>query len=338
MSTQVKLSDIVEGMESQSDEMSSYLNTKTGEIVFVSGDELSVAEEGEGLDGSTEWGQESLETAREILYSDDYTALPSQWDIHEYRIMERFCLSRDDEGISETLYRSIKGRGAFRMFKSAIHRLNIVEDWYRFRDEAFRRMAIDWCEANKIEYLDDRKPGEEDRKPQLLPRRVIYESPWLNLSVDKVRFPDGGVVEQHPLLDFDKEAIGVLVENEREEILLIQAYRYTTDTIEWGIPAGDVGKGESLLDAAKRETLEETGYEMDEGGLTYTYNPMIGISNKVFHIVKGRASRLSGAIDRDEVKTVAWRSLDEIRAMIGEKRIRDGLSLTALLLHLMEDR
>ena len=142
----------------------------------------------------------------------------------------------------------------------------------------------------------------------------------------------------YPLLDFDKEAVGVLVENEREEILLIQAYRYTTDTIEWGIPAGGVEKGESLLDAAKRETLEETGYEMDEVGLTYTYNPMIGISNKVFHIVKGRASRRAGDFDRDEVKAVAWRSVDEIRAMIDEKRIRDGLSLTALLLHLREDR
>ncbi len=338
MSIQIKLSDIVEGMECQSEETSSYLNTKTGEIVTVYENEFGTAAFEEDTEELLEGEQKSVGTAREISYSDDYTALPSQWDIHEYRIMERFCLSRDDEGISETLYRSIKGRGAFRMFKSAIHRLNIVEDWYRFRDEAFRRMAMDWCEANKIEYLDDRKPGEEDRKPQLLPCRVIYESPWVNLSVDKVRFPDGGVVEQHPLLDFDKETVGVLVENEREEILLIQAYRYTTDTIEWGIPAGGVEKGESLLDAAKRETLEETGYEMEHVRLVYTFNPMIGISNKVFHIVKGRASGRAGDFDRNEVKAVAWRSAGEIRDMIDEKRIRDGLSLTALLLHLGVDR
>ena len=36
----VKLSDIIEGLEFQSDEGSSYLNTTTGEVVYVSTEEL----------------------------------------------------------------------------------------------------------------------------------------------------------------------------------------------------------------------------------------------------------------------------------------------------------
>jgi len=41
----VKLSDIIEGLEFQSDERSSYLNTTTGEVVCVMTEELRAAEE-----------------------------------------------------------------------------------------------------------------------------------------------------------------------------------------------------------------------------------------------------------------------------------------------------
>ena len=61
---------------------------------------------------------------------------------------------------------------------------------------------------------------------------------------------------------------------------------------------------------------------------------MIGMSNKVFHIVKCRAVRCSEDFDRNEVKAMKWCSIDEIQALIAEKEIKDGLSLMALLLHL----
>ena len=75
-------------------------------------------------------------------------------------------------------------------------------------------------------------------KPKRLARTVIYENPWVNVYVDKVQFPDGRIVEQHHLLDFEKAAVAVLVENDQDQILLVHAYRYTTDTIEWEVPAG----------------------------------------------------------------------------------------------------
>lgn len=328
----------MDGMDSQSDEMSSYLSKKTGKIVMISEHEFSTAESEESLEDLSDWEREAVETARAILESNEYIALPSKWDIHEYRLMERFCLSREDEQISEMLYRAIKGRGAFGRFKSATHRFNITDEWYQYREDAFKRIAINWCEENEIEFVDDREPDEGGQKPQRLSREVIYESPWVNLFVDEVRFPDGKIVKKHVVLDFEQEAAGAIVENENKEILLIQSYRYTMDTIEWEIPAGGIEKDESVIEAARRETLEETGYEVEDLEPIYTYNPMIGMSNKIFHIVKCRALRRSGEFDRNEVKAVKWCSMDEIVKMIEEKKIKDGLSLTALLLHLQEAR
>jgi len=45
----------------------------------------------------------------------NFLGLPTKFDIDEYRIMERFCLSIQDEKTSEALYIAIKGSGAFRV-------------------------------------------------------------------------------------------------------------------------------------------------------------------------------------------------------------------------------
>jgi ADP-ribose pyrophosphatase len=170
-------------------------------------------------------------------------------------------------------------------------------------------------------------------KPKRLSRTVVYENPWVNLYIDKVQFPGGRIIEKHHLLDFEKEAVGVLVENEQEQILLVHAYRYTTDTIEWEIPAGTIEKGESILETARREVWEESGYETTNHELIYTYYPMSGISNKVFHIVRSRAAGKVGDFDRNEVREYKWVSKKEVQEMIRNKLIKHGLSLTALLLH-----
>jgi ADP-ribose pyrophosphatase len=169
-------------------------------------------------------------------------------------------------------------------------------------------------------------------KPKRLARTVIYKNPWVNLYADKVQFPDGRIIDKHHILDFEKEAVAVLVENVQGQILLIRAYRYPTDTVEWEVPSGSIEKGESVLEAGRREVHEESGYETTDHELMYTYYPQNGISNQVFHIVRSQAGEKIGDFDRNEVKEFKWASKQEIREMIREKLIKDGYSLTALLL------
>jgi ADP-ribose pyrophosphatase len=173
-------------------------------------------------------------------------------------------------------------------------------------------------------------------KPKRLARTVIYENPWVNLYVDRVEFPDGRIIEEHHLLDFEKEAVAALVEDAHGKVLLVHVFRYTTDSIEWEIPAGIIEDGESILEAAEREVWEESGYETMDHGLVYTYYPMNGISNKVFHIVRCQATKKTGDFDRNEVKEFRWVTRQEIRELVEDRRIQDGFSLIALLLYLMQ--
>lgn len=152
MINKVNLDEIIEGIELQTDECSSYLNIKTGKVVFITSEEFRAAEEDEPIDKYPEWQRESIEIAREILFGEDYLALPSKYDIDEYSIMEKFCFSIENKKISNYLYNSIRGKGAFRRFKNIINKYNLENDWYRFRDKKIRQIAIDWCEYNGIEY------------------------------------------------------------------------------------------------------------------------------------------------------------------------------------------
>ena len=146
----VKLSDLIEGLEFQSDERPSFLNLTTGEVVAITDEELRAAEENAPLEGFPEWQHDAIRIARDIVETDHYLPLPDRFEINEYSIMERFCLSVDYDDLRDDLCDAIRGRGAFRRFKDRVQVYGMAEDWYRYRDEALREIAIAWCEEHDI--------------------------------------------------------------------------------------------------------------------------------------------------------------------------------------------
>jgi hypothetical protein len=151
MAIRVKLDDIIEGLESQSDESHSFLDKRTGEVVSISDEEMQAAEDGEPIEDFPDWQQDLVRIAKEIVdETGNYIDLPAKFDIDEYSIMEKFCLSLNDSEMSDTLYSSIKGSGAFRRFKDAIYEYDIADDWYKYRNDALKEIAIEWCQAKGV--------------------------------------------------------------------------------------------------------------------------------------------------------------------------------------------
>jgi hypothetical protein len=155
MAIRVKLDDIIEGLELQSDERYAFLDKRTGEVVSISDEEMQAAEDDEPIEDFPDWQQDLVRIAKEIVdETGDYIDLPTKFDIDEYSIMEKFCLSLDDSEMSDDLYGAIKGSGAFRRFKDAINEYDIADDWYKYRNDALKEIAIEWCQDNDIEFED----------------------------------------------------------------------------------------------------------------------------------------------------------------------------------------
>ncbi|MDQ0232654.1 UPF0158 family protein [Metabacillus malikii] len=150
----VKLENIIEGIEMQSDEIRSYLNLDTGEIAFVSEDARLIAEDGEDYDHLSEWQQDEVTLALDIVDNfEKYVELPSQYEINEYDMMESYCYSLTDLKLQDALLKSIHGKGAFRRFKDNVQRLGISEKWYDYRDMKYKEFAKEFCERNGIDYI-----------------------------------------------------------------------------------------------------------------------------------------------------------------------------------------
>ena len=157
MSPRVKISDIINIISFQSYNTSCYLDKEKGEPFLVSKEQLRTAERDAELEDYPEWEREQIKLAREILTDkkgERYILIPGKFVSHEYSTMENFCFSLDDEEISRALLQAIKGAGSFNRFNNYIHRYGVADDWYKYRYNSMKRIVIDWCETNNIEYVE----------------------------------------------------------------------------------------------------------------------------------------------------------------------------------------
>ena len=170
--------------------------------------------------------------------------------------------------------------------------------------------------------------------PKRLSRKTIYESPWVNLYLDKIQYSNGYVLEDMHHIHYDRAAVGIVVQNEKEEVLLIRSPRYHTQSLEWEIPAGRIDDGEEPIDATIRETMEETGYSVNEIKQVYRYNPSNGSSNQTFYIFKCKTLTDNQESEPDplEVSEIKWVSKEEILRMLQHNEINCGFSLTGIML------
>ena len=154
MAIVVSLRNFVGKMQSLSHDRHIYLNKVSGEFVMLSDDDIRMTES-DIADELLGWEAETGQDVNTVLSSDDYLQLPSRFDIHEYEIMERFCFSISDEKISDVLLSKIHGSGAFRRFKDTVYQYGIEENWFKYRDEAYKEIAVSWLESHGFDYVDD---------------------------------------------------------------------------------------------------------------------------------------------------------------------------------------
>jgi len=172
--------------------------------------------------------------------------------------------------------------------------------------------------------------------PKKINSRLIYSSEYLDLYVDKIKLNSGKTIEKYHVIKFKHDSVIIIIINKRNELCFINSTRYLTRKMEWELPAGSMGKNEDEFDAGKREALEETGYEINNLKILYTFNPANSITDQKVHVLISEINDIEKKqnFNTDEVNSIKWLSIDKIRKMITKNNIRDGFTLIALFVYL----
>ncbi len=161
-------------------------------------------------------------------------------------------------------------------------------------------------------------------------RRVAYDNPWITVWHDDVDRPDGspGI---YGVVHFASLAVGAVVLDDDDRVLLVGQHRYTLDAYSWEIPEGGVPAGESALDGARRELREETGVEADEWREIGRFHLSNSISDEAGVLFAARATgHREASPDPSEDLTVRWLPFDEALAMVADGRISDAMTIMGL--------
>ena len=160
--------------------------------------------------------------------------------------------------------------------------------------------------------------------------RLAYDGGFLRLRRDEVRLPDGAMAwrefVEHP------GAVMMLAFLDEETVLLERQFRYPLHRHFVELPAGKMERGEPALATAKRELVEECGYEAAEWWHIATLHPGIGYSDEVIELFGARGLTHVGArLDPGEHLEVFAARVDDVLGWIGQGLVTDTKTTFALL-------
>ncbi|MCU0679836.1 MAG: NUDIX domain-containing protein [Planctomycetes bacterium] len=122
---------------------------------------------------------------------------------------------------------------------------------------------------------------------------------------------------------YPKVGLGVMIQNEKGEVLLGLRQGFSHGTGEWCFPGGSLEFGETIIECARREAKEEVGLDLGEMELISLADEMRYIESHDKHYVNigVKARYLGGEVKLMEPdKFVEWRwfALDSLPGSLFE--------------------
>ena len=167
--------------------------------------------------------------------------------------------------------------------------------------------------------------------------KYLYNKPWLTMRQDTVQLPNGRVIDDYYIWEFPPWN-NVLAVTKSKQVVLIRQYRHGIGKVFYELPAGVHDKaGESVLESAQRELLEETGFG---GGswkplMELSANPALQNNITYSFLAEGVEEISKQALDATEEISVHLVPIDELRAIVLDGRMMQSLHAAPILKYLL---
>lgn len=176
-------------------------------------------------------------------------------------------------------------------------------------------------------------------KWDILGSDYLLKERWLTVRKDHVRMPSGVEMNDYYVLEYP-DWINVVAITKEGKFVIERQYRHGMQSVEYELCAGIIEKGESSLEAAQRELLEETGYSGGEWQLycISTPNPSAMTNVNYTFLATGVVDTGARHLEETEDIEILLLSYDELKTMVRDGRIREGLMLAPLWKYIAENR
>jgi ADP-ribose pyrophosphatase len=172
---------------------------------------------------------------------------------------------------------------------------------------------------------------------QVLDSREVFQAPpWIRVSRQKVRLPNGRVVEDYHQVQLNDFAV-IVAQTSDGKILVERQYRHGIGKVTLVLPAGGLKAGEDPLPAAQRELQEETGYVSGDWRSLGQFAVSASYGCATMHLfVAGDIRKISEPDDGDlEEMEILLMTREELQAAIrsGEMSAMSSVAAFALATH-----
>lgn len=187
------------------------------------------------------------------------------------------------------------------------------------------------------EHLKEIQKYMEEFKTVKITPLPFRRSKFLKVKSAKYRLNNGKEIIREKIVKNNKDGSAVIivpVTKENQMVIAVEPRVNTKETVGIGFPAGYIEKNESVVEAAKRELQEETGYQAEEfTELGHGFYQDEGCYSAYNHIVlaTGCVKVSNQMLDKDEFIHYSLCTIAEAYEMLDNGIIKGGNSQLALL-------
>jgi ADP-ribose pyrophosphatase len=161
---------------------------------------------------------------------------------------------------------------------------------------------------------------------KLLSSTELIQTPIFHVTMDCAIDP-GGFEIKRAIVQHGGSAVMMPVDH-RGRILLVKQYRLPARRYLWELPAGRVDEGETVLQAARRELHEETGYAAKKWTRIAAFFPSPGFlaEKMTIFMATGLTAGESEPMEDERIET-RWFTSREVGESIDSGKIIDAKTM-----------
>ena len=172
---------------------------------------------------------------------------------------------------------------------------------------------------------------KNDVQWKVLQSEYLIQRPWLTARRDRVELPDGRIIPEYYVLEYP-DWVNVIAITRNGKFVMEKQYRHAAKLTAYELPCGVMEAGETPLEAAKRELLEETGYGNGTWQLLMRISPNpSAMSNMTYCFLATDVEKISDQnLDATEDLTVHVMEREQVKGLLLQNQIYQSLMVAPL--------